>query len=59
MSKTVKKAKVERFNHYKNARKTKQPLARRLSNGKKIQKVSLAQVELRGFVPGHDMDDWL
>jgi hypothetical protein len=59
MSKTLKKVKEERHLHYKNARKTKQPLTKLLDNRANNYKVNFAQAELRGFVPGHDMDDWL
>ncbi|MBK8816669.1 MAG: hypothetical protein IPN42_14715 [Methylococcaceae bacterium] len=59
MSKTLKKVNEESIFHYKNAKKNKQSLGKLLNNREKLYKVSFAQAELRGFVSGHDMDDWI
>ena len=59
MSKTVKNAKEEGILDFKNARKTKQTLGRLLNSRKKNHTLGFPQTELRGYVPGHDMDDWL
>jgi hypothetical protein len=59
MSKTLKKVKEKSVLHCKNATKTKKTFGQLLDNQAKYQKANFGKAELRGFVPGHHMDDWL
>lgn len=57
MSKTLRKE--EYILQCKTAKKTRQPLERLFDDKAKTRKITYPNSELRGFVPGHDMDDWL